>query len=71
MNAAMPALKDFERGLPPGYKMEIGGERGKGRLTFRERRIVILHQPDQVIAASHEPHTHTASDCRSQKWHSV
>jgi len=42
LNAAMPALKDFERGLPPGYKMEIGGEREEQLKGFRSLSIVML-----------------------------
>jgi multidrug efflux pump subunit AcrB len=42
LNAAMPALKDFERSLPPGYKMEIGGEREEQLKGFRSLSIVML-----------------------------
>jgi multidrug efflux pump subunit AcrB len=42
LNPAMPALKDFERGLPPGYKMEIGGEREEQLKGFRSLSIVML-----------------------------
>jgi multidrug efflux pump subunit AcrB len=42
LNAAMPALKDFERRLPPGYEIEIGGEREEQLKGFRSLSIVML-----------------------------
>src|SRR5215813_551260 len=42
LNAAMPVLKLFEQRLPPGYKMEIGGEREEQLKGFRSLSIVML-----------------------------
>jgi multidrug efflux pump len=42
LNAAMPKLREFERTLPPGYKMEIGGEREEQVKGFRNLAIVML-----------------------------
>ena len=42
LNAAMPRLLAFERTLPPGYRMEIGGEREEQVKSFRSIAIVML-----------------------------
>ena len=42
LDAAMPKLQEFERRLPPGYKMEIGGEREEQVKGFRNLAIVML-----------------------------
>jgi multidrug efflux pump subunit AcrB len=42
LNAAMPRLREFERNLPPGYRMEIGGEREEQIKSFRSISIVML-----------------------------
>jgi multidrug efflux pump subunit AcrB len=41
LNAALPRLREFERGLPPGYKMEIGGEKAKQDDGFLNLTIVM------------------------------
>ncbi len=42
MNRARPKLTAFAAGLPPGYKMEIGGAEEQQVLGFRELEIVLL-----------------------------
>src|SRR5262249_37293551 len=42
LNAAMPKLKAFEQTLPPGYKLEVGGEREEQLKGFRSLAIVML-----------------------------
>jgi multidrug efflux pump subunit AcrB len=42
LNAALPRLKAFERTLPPGYRMEIGGEREEQIKGFRSLSVVML-----------------------------
>ncbi|PWT83994.1 MAG: AcrB/AcrD/AcrF family protein, partial [Blastocatellia bacterium] len=42
LNAAMPRLKEFERSLPPGYRLEIGGEREEQLKGFKSLAIVML-----------------------------
>ncbi len=42
LNAAMPALKQFEASLPPGYTMEIGGEREEQLKGFKSLAIVMM-----------------------------
>jgi multidrug efflux pump subunit AcrB len=42
LDAAMPKLKDFEQRLPPGYQMEIGGEREEQLKGFRSLSIVMM-----------------------------
>ncbi|HEX8817947.1 MAG TPA: efflux RND transporter permease subunit [Terriglobales bacterium] len=34
VNAAMPQLRELEKSLPPGYKMQIGGEYDKSKTGF-------------------------------------
>ncbi len=41
LNAALPQLQEFERALPPGYTMVIGGEYAKQQRGFRELAIVM------------------------------
>jgi len=42
LNAAMPKLMAFERRLPPGYRMEIGGEREEQVKGFKSLAVVML-----------------------------
>src|SRR5262249_35263696 len=42
LNAAMPRLLAFQRSLPPGYQMEIGGEREEQVKSFRNLAIVMM-----------------------------
>src|SRR5262249_38855012 len=42
LNAAMSRLLAFQRNLPPGYRMEIGGEREEQVKGFRSLSIVML-----------------------------
>src|SRR5262249_26247926 len=42
LNAATPRLDEFRRRLPPGYRMEIGGEREEQIKSFRSLAIVML-----------------------------
>jgi multidrug efflux pump subunit AcrB len=39
---AIPKLKDFEKTLPPGYRMSIGGEYDKQQVGFRNLAVVLL-----------------------------
>jgi multidrug efflux pump subunit AcrB len=41
LNAALPALKNFERSLPPGYRMEIGGEYEEQVKGFKDLAVVM------------------------------
>ncbi len=41
-DAAMPRLREFEQRLPPGYRMEIGGEREEQVKGFRSLSIVMM-----------------------------
>ncbi|MBA3913978.1 MAG: efflux RND transporter permease subunit [Acidobacteriales bacterium] len=41
LNAAMPKLREFERSLPPGYSMQIGGEYDKTVSGFKNLAIVM------------------------------
>ena len=42
LNQAMPKLRDFERNLPPGYRMEIGGEVAKQKSGFANLVQVLI-----------------------------
>ncbi len=42
LDAAMPKLKAFEKTLPPGYRMEVGGEREEQVKGFRNLAIVMM-----------------------------
>jgi multidrug efflux pump subunit AcrB len=42
LNAALPKLKEFQATLPPGYQMEIGGEREEQLKGFRSLSIVMM-----------------------------
>ncbi len=42
LKIAMPKLLDFEKSLPPGYRMQIGGEFDKTKNGFRNLTLVML-----------------------------
>jgi multidrug efflux pump subunit AcrB len=42
LRSAMPALDDLSRTLPPGYRLEIGGEREEQLKGFGELAVVML-----------------------------
>ena len=42
LDAALPRLREFEKQLPPGYKMEMGGERYEQDKGFLNLSIVML-----------------------------
>ena len=42
INAARPRLAEFERKLPPGYRMEIGGEEEEQVKSFKELAVVMV-----------------------------
>ena len=42
LNAAMPKLREFEKTLPPGYRMQIGGEYDKTKNGFKNLAQVLL-----------------------------
>ncbi|MGI8769892.1 MAG: efflux RND transporter permease subunit [Acidobacteriaceae bacterium] len=41
MKAAMPRLQAFQRSLPPGYGMRIGGEYDKQKTSFKQLSVVL------------------------------
>jgi multidrug efflux pump subunit AcrB len=41
-NVAIPKLKEFEKTMPPGYRLTIGGEYDKQLVGFRNLAIVLL-----------------------------
>lgn len=41
LNAALPAVRRFEKELPPGFRMEIGGEGEKQSDSFRDLSVVL------------------------------
>jgi multidrug efflux pump subunit AcrB len=41
LNSVLPQLREFERSLPPGYKMVIGGEKAKQDQGFRNLSVVM------------------------------
>jgi len=48
---AMPKLQELERRLPPGYRMEIGGEQAKQRAGFANLSKVLLISLAGIYAA--------------------
>ena len=42
LKAAMPKLREFEKTLPPGYRMQIGGEYDKTKTGFRNLAQVLI-----------------------------
>jgi multidrug efflux pump subunit AcrB len=41
-NVAVPKLKEFEKTIPPGYRLSIGGEFDKQKVGFRNLRVVLM-----------------------------
>jgi multidrug efflux pump subunit AcrB len=48
---AMPTLQELERRLPPGYRLEIGGEQAKQRAGFANLSKVLLISLAGIYAA--------------------
>lgn len=42
LNAAMPKLTELQKSIPPGYKMQIGGEYDKTKTGFKNLAVVML-----------------------------
>ncbi len=42
LNSVLPQLKEFERTLPPGYRMVIGGEKAKQDQGFRNLSMIMV-----------------------------
>src|SRR5579862_1246885 len=42
LNEALPKIKELQASLPPGYKVEIGGEYAKQQTGFRELSVILL-----------------------------
>ena len=53
LDAAMPRLREFEQRLPPGYRMEIGGEREEQLKGFRSLSIVMLISIVMILSLIH------------------
>lgn len=51
MTAALPKLKEFEKTLPPGYSMVIGGEKAKQTKGFRNLAVVLLISVGLIFVA--------------------
>jgi multidrug efflux pump subunit AcrB len=51
LNQAMPKLQEFQRGLPPGYRMELGGERAKQESGFLDLAKVLAISLIGIYAA--------------------
>jgi multidrug efflux pump subunit AcrB len=51
LGAAMPRLKEFERNLPPGYRLELGGEREEQVKGFKSLAIVMLISISMIYLA--------------------
>lgn len=51
LNAAWPRLEAFEKTLPPGYKMEVGGEYGEQVKGFRNMAIVMAISVAMIFLA--------------------
>jgi len=51
MKQALPKLREFERRLPPGYRMEIGGELAKQQTGFANLTKVLLISLVGIYAA--------------------
>ncbi len=51
LKEAMPKLKEFQRNLPPGYRMEIGGEQAKQQSGFANlSQILVISMAGIYIA---------------------
>ncbi|MCB2187559.1 MAG: efflux RND transporter permease subunit [Deltaproteobacteria bacterium] len=51
LEAALPQLREFEKTLPPGYKMVIGGEKAKQVIGFHNLAIVLLISVSLIFVA--------------------
>jgi multidrug efflux pump subunit AcrB len=51
ISKAMPALKELEKGLPPGYRMVIGGEIASQKESFLNLALVLLISATGIYAA--------------------
>jgi multidrug efflux pump subunit AcrB len=51
LEEAMPALRDFEHALPPGFKMEIGGEHEEQTKSFGEMVLVMTLSVAMIFMA--------------------
>jgi multidrug efflux pump subunit AcrB len=51
LNAAWPRLARLEKTLPPGYKMEVGGEQGEQVKGFRNMAIVMAISVTMIFLA--------------------
>ncbi len=51
LNAAMPRLRALQASLPPGYRMQIGGEYDKTRNGFKNMALVMLVSTVAVFLA--------------------
>jgi multidrug efflux pump subunit AcrB len=51
LNAAMPQLREIERNLPPGYRLEIGGEYEEQMKGFKNLAIVMLMSTVMIFLA--------------------
>lgn len=51
INAAMPKLRQFQDSMPPGYKMEIGGEYDKTKSGFSNLVLVLVISTAAIFLA--------------------
>jgi multidrug efflux pump subunit AcrB len=42
LNSVLPKLQDFQKNLPPGYQLRIGGESGKQIEGFNNLKVVLM-----------------------------
>src|SRR5439155_1562716 len=51
LNEAMPGLRELERSMPPGYRMEIGGEYEEQTKGFKNLAVVMLISVTMIFLA--------------------
>src|SRR5262249_5430768 len=51
LSAAMPKLQQLERAMPPGYRMEIGGEYEEQTKGFKNLAVVMLISVTMIFLA--------------------
>jgi multidrug efflux pump subunit AcrB len=51
LNRALPKLREFEANLPPGYRMDIGGEQAKQKAGFANLSVVLVISVLGIYAA--------------------
>jgi multidrug efflux pump subunit AcrB len=51
LNAAFPALREFERRLPPGYRMEVAGEYEEQQKGFGDLAVAMLMSITMIFLA--------------------